>query len=804
MRSKYFFVVLAILFNSVFISAQTSKPDYKVIGAVAEASTNKPLAKASVVVLSKSSGKQLAGIATDEKGYFTIENIPENKVRVKVSMVGYQTKIMDSTDLSQSSRIGLIKLNPAFYTLPEVVVEEVKPIIEHHADKQVINMDRLPGNSGTLTEALKNSGLVEVEPSTNKITVRGQSLKIQMDGRDYQMPTEMLSQLPATMIEQVEVILSPGAKESAEGGTYILNLITKKETFNNTSGMVSLNLSTNKRTFGGAYLNYKAGKLNFFGQAYGTYMASENTQASDRFVYTSPVMYNTKSAGGGNYKYTMGYIKAGFDYDFDDKNSVTFFANYNGYKNNSDYSNLSDVVNKDNIFQYSYNSRNENDGNNTNLSLYGYYKRKFAEKGHELTFDVMYTSFGNPTDSKMNNDYSTRPSTPELQNSNTDITAKTVVIKADYVLPIDKNRLEAGGSFSYRNRDNEYNSLNYSYQHTTWIDSLNLSNLFNYKERISALYLSYAHKIDRFDFKVGLRAENLSSDGNQITQNTQFAENFLSFFPNINASYRISDMFTVSVNAFRRVTYPQIYYINPFRRYNGPNSFSSGNPKLEPTYLNGVALNLSQYASVFYNYTTGSITSAMTTENDSTLVSSFLNLNKDESYGFSLTFPYYNSPMMPFHLPDFISSLYLSFNYRYSKQSGQYLTEDLGLTEKSITFNGYVGFKLWYNIDAGLSFYYMPETSNRRMVRSEMKFLSLFFNRTFFDNKIRVYVNVNDLLNSQKGYSETRGGNYYIKSNYEMLNSRGISIGITYIFNQYKERRDRDLGDGRDTESRGM
>lgn len=804
MKSKYFFVVIAIILFPVLISAQTSKPDYKVIGAVAEASTNKPLAKASVVVLSKSSGKQLGGIATDEKGYFTIDNIQENIVRVKVSMIGYQTKIMDSTDLSQSSRIGLIKLSPAFYTMPEVVIEEVKPIIEHHADKQVINMDRLPGNSGTLTDALKNSGLVEVEPSNNKISVRGQSLKIQMDGRDYNMPTEMLSQLPAAMIDQVEVILAPGAKESAEGGTYILNLITKKETFNNTSGMLTINSATNRRTYGGAYLNYKAGKVNIFGQAFGNYMSSEISQGSDRYVYSSPVMYYQKSVGGGNYKYYMGYFKVGLDYDFDEKNSMTFFVNYNGYKNTSDYSTLSDVVNKENVFQYSYNNRSESDGNNTNLSLYGFYKRKFAEKGHELNFDVMYTSFGNPTDTKMNLDYSTHPTTPQLQNSNTDITAKTLVVKVDYALPIGKNKFEAGGSFSYRNRDNEYNSLNYSYQQAAWLDSMQLSNLFNYKERIAALYLSYAHKFDKFDVKIGLRGENLSSDGNQITQNTKFAENFLSFFPNINLSYRLSDMFTLSLNAFRRVTYPQIYYINPFRRYNGPNSFSAGNPKLEPTYLNGVALNLSQYVSLFYNHTTGSITSAMTTENDSTLVSSFLNLNKDESYGISLTLPYYNSPMMPFHLPDFVSSLYVSMNYRYSKQTGQFLSEDLGITDKSITINAYAGFKLWYDIDASVSFYYIPRTSNRRMVRSEMKMFSLYLNRNFFDNKIRLYISVNDLFNAQKGYSETRGGNYYVRSNYEMLNSRGISIGIAYIFNKYQERRDRDLGDGRDSESRGM
>ena len=229
-----------------FAQAET----YKAIGAVSDLMTSKPLTGASVLIISKSSGKELKGIATDEKGFFTIESIPESKVRVKISMVGYQTQVIDSVALDQTSRLGLISLLATTIEVPEVVIKSIKPLIEFHADRQVINMDRLPGNSGTVTEALKNSGLVEVEPSTNKITVRGQGLKIQMDGHEYNMPAEMLAQMPATMIDQVEVILAPGAKESAEGGTYILNLISKKEAYSNYSGMFSLNASSNANSFG--------------------------------------------------------------------------------------------------------------------------------------------------------------------------------------------------------------------------------------------------------------------------------------------------------------------------------------------------------------------------------------------------------------------------------------------------------------------------------------------------------------------------------------------------------------------------
>lgn len=766
--------------------------------------TSKPLVGVSVVVFSKTSGKEIKGMATDAKGNFTIENIPESKVRVKFSNVGYQTQVIDSVALDKSPRIGLIRLMATTIELPEVVIKSMKPMIEFHADKQVINMDRLPGNNGSLTEALKNSGLVEVDPATNKISVRGQDLKIQMDGREYPMPSEMLGQLPATMIDQVEVILAPGAKESAEGGTYILNLITKKEAFSNFSGMFSLSSSTNKNSFGGSYFNYKVDKLNLFGQAYGSYFGNNNLNESERYVYSSPSMYYQKSSGEGKNSYYGGYFKFGFDYDFDANNSVTFFTNYNGYKYNSDNTGYSFVNNSNNVFQYSYNRINNNDGANNNLSFYGFYKRKFETKGKELTFDAMYTIYGNPTNAKMNLDYSNRTGRPQLQNSNTDVNAKTLIMKTDFVLPIGQNRLETGYNFTYRTRNNDYNVLDYSYQFSIWRDSLQLSNLFKYNESIHALYLTYAHKLGDFDLKFGLRAENLSTEGNQITQNINFTENFLSYFPNLNLSYKISDMFQLGFNAFRRVTYPQIYYINPFRQYQGPNFFTAGNPKIKPNYVNSYALNLSQYISLYYTYTTGNITYATTTEKDSILISSYINLNNQDTYGLSFTLPYNNTPMMPFHLPDFINSWYISFNYRYSKQSGQYLTEDLSLTDKSYTFNSYLGIKLWFDIDANISLYYVPKTENRRGVRSEMKYLSLYFSKTFMERKLRIYITMNDLLNGQRGSNEMLGGSYYTRYYYEMLNSRTIGIGISYMFNDYKDRRDRNIDDGRDAGNRGF
>ncbi|MGE5497940.1 MAG: carboxypeptidase regulatory-like domain-containing protein, partial [Syntrophothermus sp.] len=317
---------LILFVSSGLLFSQKNSGVFKATGMVADEITGKELVKASVAVNSRTDNKTIAGGTTDEKGNYTIDNISEKIVRIKFSMIGYQPVVIDSVDLDKTSRLGLIKLRQAAIVLPDVVIKSLKPMIEFQADRQVLNMDRLPGNTGSVTDALKNSGTVEVDPQSKKITVRGQDIKLQMDGHDYSMPSDMLSQLPASMIEQVEIILAPGAKESAEGGTYILNLVSKKNaTQDNYSGSISFNTSTTNSNSGGINLNYKLGKLNLFSQMYGGYYEYSGVSSSERLNYLSRSMYQQASSDRSASYGRSGYFKLGFDYDFDDANSMTAY-----------------------------------------------------------------------------------------------------------------------------------------------------------------------------------------------------------------------------------------------------------------------------------------------------------------------------------------------------------------------------------------------------------------------------------------------------------------------------------------------
>lgn len=793
------FSLVLFLTNSF---AQSDKGNYKLVGIVADSATGKGIPDANVVILSRKDNANIGGAAADKTGKFTVSNIPQSNVRVKFSIVGYQTKVIDSVSLENISRLGVIKLKPTLYEIPEIVIKTIKPMIELHVDKQVINLDQVPSGSGTLTDALKNSGAVDVDPQTNAITVRGENVKIQMDGHPYDVPANMLAQMPVATAEQVEVILAPSAKESAEGGTYILNIISKKNILESYSGSVSLNTSTNKRNYGGLNLNYKSGKLNLFGSFFGGMMEYGGDNNDERFNYYSNSFYNQKSAGNNTSKFTGGFYKLGADYIFDDNNSVTFTGSYNNYDGNSDSKSNSVAKDKSLSYLYDYQNNNNSDYKQELASFYGFYKRKFETKGRELTVDALFTRINSPSSTGLETIYSNKLF-PERQNSSTSESSTTFIFKTEFVTPSPIGKFETGYNLTLRDRNNNYNTLDYIGISNSWADTSMLSNYFKYKENINAFYLTYSNKFGSFELKTGIRLENLNTQGEQITTKENFHENFLNLFPNFNLAYKFNDMFQLVFNTFRRVQYPNMYYLNPFKKYNGPNNYTAGNPQIGPQFINSYSVNLSQFVNVYYVYSTNNISYATAVINDSVTYSSPINLNSTKLYGVELTLPYYNSPMSPVHLPDFINNFNIQYRYNYREVFGKYLNEDLTNTAKYHWINANVGFKLWYDIFANIMFRYRPKSTDAKSYSNETKDLSLSISKNLLDQKLRLNIFISDLLDAQRYEYESYGTTYKTIGKYIPHNAQSISIGITYMFNDYKERRDRNIDDGRDASNKG-
>ncbi|MGE5681385.1 MAG: TonB-dependent receptor domain-containing protein [Bacillota bacterium] len=780
-----------------------------VTGTVKDYQSKTSLAGVTVVLLSKENQKLLAGTASNENGSFEIKtNLKDNNFIVRFSFVGYENSVTDSfTVKNGKAELGTILLHPSAIMTSAVEIKGQRPMVEFHVDKQVINMEKVPGSSsGSVTDALKNTGIVEVEPSTNKISVRGNSnVNILIDGKPQPMADNLLSQMPATYVDKVEVVTTPSAKDDPEGDGGTINIITKKNTMDNYNGSVSLYSSTQEVGFGNVVLNYRKNSLNIFSSANAYFGHLDRRNHGQRVNYLSNSLHQQNSESENSMRGYMANFKLGFDYDFDSLNALSFTGNYSKTNGKMINSSINRNFNINDIQTYLYSLYDDGRGDFNNYTLTANYKRKFNTNGHEISADLFYSDMINSMKDLLTTNYDYRPLYPGLQDNKNDIKNRTFIFNSDYVNPTEKSgKFEAGYKLTLRDRTAILENRNFSYITGEYTDSTKLSNTFKYKEGINAFYTAYTNKLSIFEYKLGLRLEHTYTDGKQLTTNENFNTNYLSLFPSLGLSYKINDLMQFAFNASRKINRPQMEMINPFIRVNGPNNISRGNPKLEPTYVNSFELRFNPLLNIFYNTSKGRPTSISTNIMDSVTVNTTINSASTKNYGFELTIPVINEPRFPIKLPEWFQMFNLRIAFNRFIEDGGYLTENYSIKRDNWKFTGNLALKLWEEINAMLYFSLTPKAEDSRYRNGTVNFAGLAISRDFWDKKLQVSLNINDLFDSMHPVNETYGSNFYSYNRMDFVKNQNIGISIRYNFNDFKNRQEKTIDDGRDKTENGM
>lgn len=796
---------LAMLVISANLFAQSA---HKIMGTVIDEQSKAPLPGANVTVLIVKDSSIITGAATDDKGKFALDGIKEKNVRLKISMIGYQTTSMDINLDKGSIDIGRIAVKQSVYELGEAVVQAQKPMIEYTVDKQVVNIERTPEAGGSVTDALRSSGAVNVDPTTNKISIRGGAdTKIWIDGKPAQMTEDMLAQLPASSIERVEIMTNPSAKDDPEGDSGIINIITKKGGLGTFSGSASLSTSTRKWNNGSLVLNYKVNKLTLFGNISGYFGTHEGGSVGNGTNYLSEYKHYTTNNASNDFDGQFYNGKLGFDYDFDTMNVLSV----SGALSNNDYDWVSNGYNDYYTAQHvhndsSYNTVTDGDNLRHEYSVSAFYKKKFNMKGHEITADAYYATmeYNNGNDYDAAYDYN--HNFPERQQNQTNTDNNTFIYKTDYVNPASFGKVEAGYNFTFRDRTNDYASLNYDYGQAGWIDNYNLSNVFNYKESIHALYASYSNSLGKFDYKGGIRLEQAYNEGDQKTTNSKFQTDYLSWYPSATLSYKVWNNFPLSFNFARRVRRPQLEMINPFVRRNSPFSTSVGNPEIGPTYIYVYELSLERMLKFYHTSAKGSPTQATISNPDGTSTTTTVNMDWGKSYGVETSLAYMSGdPRMPFTLPKWISMININAQYYKYEGKGRYGVENLGSKSDNWNLNGSLNMSLWYDVSSNIYVYYRPKNNDTRNRNNSQLFLYMGFSKAFFDRKLQVRINLMDLLNTSKEWvNEEFADTYYSYNKWTSSIGRSVGISFTYSFNNYRPKQERNIGDDRDAGGSGM
>ena len=199
-----------------------------IIGTVADSIDNKPLAAATVIVKDKE-GNIVKSSSSNADGSFTINLNNKDAATITVSYVQYNSKQIAVIFKEGNVNLGKILLSVKAGSLAEVIVQGKKAPVSFKIDRQVFKASQFTNAAGgTATDLVRNLPSVSVN-GQGEISLRGSnSFLVLINGKPTQGdPAFVLGQLPASSIENIEIITSPGAAYDADGKAGIINITTK-------------------------------------------------------------------------------------------------------------------------------------------------------------------------------------------------------------------------------------------------------------------------------------------------------------------------------------------------------------------------------------------------------------------------------------------------------------------------------------------------------------------------------------------------------------------------------------------------
>ena len=775
-------------------------------GTIVDEATNLPIEYANIVIFKMRDSSMVTGGITDTKGNFTIEKVPFGKYYVEFKFIGYKNNKVDGvmvTPKQAEVSIGTIKLKSASENLEGVVVTGQKSMLQSNLDKKVINVDRnISAEGGTALDIMRSIPSVDVDVQGN-VSLRGSSnLTILVDGKPSQI--QSLDELPASIVQSVEVITNPSVRYDPDGMSGILNIVLKKKKTPGYHGMISLNAGTGNKYSGTANINVRQGKFNFFGNFDYRHFASTGRDINDSYYEYNNSLKN--QYGDDERTGLSNNFRGGIDYFINDKNSLTLSGsinvrNFDGIEKVKDYKTL-------NSNYYFFNSQNNDETNKmTGNEIALNYKKTFNKQGQEFTVDALYSKYNRNSDSYISRLDSA--SVLEKDKSFTDGKNNSFTVETNLVNPIGNGgRLESGLKAIIRNQDADYIYLNYLSATDVWQDTSNTSNRYTFDDQIYAGYLIYSNTIGAISYQGGIRAEDQIKKIDQRTQNKTVNTSLFNLFPSAHVKWDINKTNAVKVSYSKRVNRPSGRVLNPFVDREDKYNISYGNPYLKPEYTDsyelGHSLNLEKTninSTLFYRRTTNKITQ-ITILDGATFVSSYTNLASGSTLGLevvaSQNFTKWlraNGSISLFKAKlDEYSYMYkgkdTTFNANESNSWTAKINTSFTIT-KNLEFqlNGNYRSPVITGVSTGGDRGYGGGGGNAQGKTKELYWLDLGLRYSFLSNKASLTLRVSDIFNTRRFKSTTYGIGY---SSYSEMRqeSQIVFLGFSYKINDYKQRRD--------------
>ena len=593
-----------------------------IYGTVIDSITNKAIEYTSISVID-SDGTVITGGISDHEGKFKVQGIKPGKYNVKIEYMGFSSIVIKEIKLSFRENpvksLGEIKLQPTSLELEAVKVIDDKPIFEFEADKMIYNSsDDIVAGSGTAEDVLNKVPMVTVDQD-GEVSLRGNpNVKILVNGRPNRQEGDV-DNIPASLIDKVEIITSPSAKYDPEGMAGIINIVLKKGKYEGFNGSFKVNgkhnafntiSDMNGFTF---YSNYKDEKYNLYSSV------SINNRMRVQKGYRR---LNVDDSYKCNYCYNYDFesegdrfgnsINLGTDYSISETLNLNIDMTYkNHYKNKRNnqsylYDNTNGEAYQTPISEHSLESEDED---NYHFDTYIELLKSYDNPNKEILFAITH-DIGTDTEFE---------SIIGIDTTFIDELGASTEIDFNYKLPLnDNSKLEVGydGRFTkseetmqlgLRGVDENLNESDENYE----IWNFDALNDFSYNRSIHGIFAEYQYELnEKFSIKPSFRIEfvykkiifdisKIDSSGDITSTYVDYLRDAtfdpisideINYFPDLHFTYNITEKKSIQFGLSKRIERPSGAghhwgQLRPFPRSVYNNSFVFiGNPFLKPEF----------------------------------------------------------------------------------------------------------------------------------------------------------------------------------------------------------------------------
>lgn len=706
--------------------------------------THEDLFLVTVALYQQKDSQLVKATSTDERGMFSLENLPNGTFYLETSMIGYEVESVEHISMpTDNGRSLKLQMKANVETLATVEVKAKVPLLEQHSDRLVVNVENnLTNLNNNLLDVMKQvPGMIVIN---DRLRMAGQSnFTILINGKTtrYMDVQSLLRDMPGDNVKKVEVIHQPGAEFEASGTGPIINIILKKNSLYGTNGQVALGIG---KDYGWTYnpnvsLSHYAGKVNINGSAgYSSYSYLEDLLVTRRI---NGDVYDQRSYEPPTSRTLRGSLS--MDWDINDQQRLGIASRYSRNRTSKMSENTTRIdflsPEKADLDLLSINdAQNKWDF----LSVNPYYHIEFDTSGHKLEVDFNYVDLAtngfNTLQTEERNEGSFFPGQQFSQPGQVNISAT----RLDYTYPFSKAlKWQAGAKYSTANLDNDLQSRLES-SNDVWVNNPLQSNHFIFDETIAAVYSKLSFKKGNWSGTFGLRYEDSQSEGYSVNLDTTLQRNIGKLFPSLSLARSITNELGASVAYSYRIERPQYSSLNPFVYYWDPYTYDKGNPSLIPALTHSMKFNLTYEEQPFFNVeykTTQDAMVEVTEQNDATgeAYTTVVNLASQDLFNVSLFFPLDFIPGVE-GFGGVIAS-HVSFDSEYLSQ--QFLQSGWSYTaflEANFTLPGKIETEVsgWYNSGG-------PEGI---MTGEWIYGVSLGFGKKFLDNKAKISLGVEDIF----------------------------------------------------------